>query len=56
MHGLESRGIEQWRLLVAMPMSLWGFWYPPYILGGRLVFNPPSYSHFHFDQPAWIRV
>jgi hypothetical protein len=23
-HGLESRGIERWRLLVAMPMSLWG--------------------------------
>jgi hypothetical protein len=38
-HGLESRGIERWRLLVAVSMFLWGFWYPPYILCGRLVFK-----------------
>jgi hypothetical protein len=38
-HGLESRGIERWRVLVAVSMFLWGFWYPPYILCGRLVFK-----------------
>jgi hypothetical protein len=37
---LDLRSIERWRLLVAVPMFLWGFWYPPYIFGERLVFDP----------------
>jgi hypothetical protein len=37
---LDLRNIERWRLLVAVPMFLWGFWYPPYIFGERLVFDP----------------
>jgi hypothetical protein len=45
-HGLESRGIERWRLLVAVSMFLWGFWYPPDILGGRLVFKSAELQPF----------
>jgi hypothetical protein len=37
---LNLRGIEKWRLLVALPMLVWGFWYPPYIFGVRLVWDP----------------
>jgi hypothetical protein len=37
---LDFRGIEKWRLLVAVPMLVWGFWYPPYIFGVRLVWDP----------------
>jgi hypothetical protein len=46
MHGLESRGIERCRLLVAVSMFLWGFWYPPDILGGRLVFKSAELQPF----------
>jgi hypothetical protein len=31
--------MKWWRVLVAVSMFLWGFWYPPYILCGRLVFK-----------------
>ncbi|QIN78450.1 hypothetical protein GBA65_07835 [Rubrobacter marinus] len=37
---LDFRSIEKWRLLVAVPMLVWGFWYPPYVFGVRLVFDP----------------
>lgn len=37
---LDFRGIEKWRLFVAVPMLVWGLWYPPYIFGVRLVFDP----------------
>jgi hypothetical protein len=37
---LDFSGIEKWRLLVAVPMLAWGFWYPPYIFGVRLVLDP----------------
>lgn len=37
---LDFRNIEKWRLLVAAPMLVWGFWYPPYVFGVRLVFDP----------------
>ncbi|PVZ06279.1 hypothetical protein [Actinomycetospora cinnamomea] len=37
---LDFRHIEKWRLLVAVPLAVWGFWYPPYIYGVRLVFDP----------------
>lgn len=37
---LDFRGIEKWRLLIAVPMLVWGFWYPPYIFGVRLVWDP----------------
>ncbi|MDF2980144.1 MAG: hypothetical protein K0S40_4872, partial [Actinomycetospora sp.] len=35
--------IEKWRLLVAVPLAIWGFWYPPYIYGVRLVFDPAEF-------------
>jgi hypothetical protein len=37
---LDFRNIEKWRLLVAVPMLVWGLWYPPYVFGVRLVFDP----------------
>jgi hypothetical protein len=37
---LDFRGIQKWRLLVSVPMLVWGFWYPPYIFGVRLVLDP----------------
>lgn len=37
---LNFRNIKKWRLLIAVPMLVWGFWYPPYIFGVRLVFDP----------------
>jgi hypothetical protein len=37
---LDFKHIEKWRLLVAVPMVVWGLWYPPYIFGVRLVFDP----------------
>jgi hypothetical protein len=37
---LDFRNIEKWRLLVAVPMAVWGLWHPPYIFGVRLVFDP----------------
>lgn len=27
---LDFRNFEKWRLLIAVPMLVWGFWYPPY--------------------------
>jgi hypothetical protein len=40
---LDFRHIEKWRLLVAVPLGIWGFWYPPYIYGVRLVFDPAEF-------------
>jgi hypothetical protein len=37
---LDFKVIEKWRLFVAVPMLVWGLWYPPYIFGVRLVFDP----------------
>lgn len=31
---------SRWRLLVALPFFAWGFWYPPYEWGVRLIFDP----------------
>ena len=50
-HGLESRGMKWWRLLLAVSMFLWGFWYPPDILGGRLVFKSAELA----EDRAWWR-
>jgi len=49
MHGLESRGMKWWRLLLAVSMFLWGFWYPQDILGGRLVFKSAELA----EDRAW---
>src|SRR5512133_3666696 len=37
---LDFRGIQKWRLLISIPMLVWGFWYPPYIFGIHLVLDP----------------
>lgn len=37
---LDFRGFEKWRLLVVVPFFVWGFWYPPYIWGVGLNFDP----------------
>lgn len=31
---------EQWRLLIVVPILIWGFWYPPYKWGVGLNFHP----------------
>lgn len=37
---LDFTRFEKWRLLVAIPFLIWGFWYPPYDWGVRLIFDP----------------
>lgn len=37
---LDFRRFPRWRLAVAAPFFLWGFWYPPYEWGVRLIFDP----------------
>lgn len=37
---LDFRGFGKWRLLVVVPFFVWGFWYPPYIWGVGLNFDP----------------
>jgi hypothetical protein len=37
---LDFAQFNKWRLLVAVPMLIWGFWYPPYEWGVRLIFDP----------------
>jgi hypothetical protein len=37
---LDFKNIEKWRLFIAVPALLWGFWYPPYEWGVRLIFAP----------------
>lgn len=37
---LDFSRFPRWRLLVAVPILLWGFWYPRYEWGVRVVFDP----------------
>lgn len=37
---LDFTRFNKWRLLISIPVFLWGFWYPPYEWGVRLVFDP----------------
>ena len=37
---LDMTWVDRWRLLVAAPVLLWGFWYPPYDWGVGLIFDP----------------
>lgn len=37
---LDLTGVSTWRWLIAIPIMLWGFWYPPYEWGVRLIFDP----------------
>jgi hypothetical protein len=37
---LNFTRFDKWRLLVAVPFLIWGFWYPPYEWGVRLIFDP----------------
>lgn len=37
---LDLRKIPLWRWVIALPFMLWGFWYPPYQWGVRLIFDP----------------
>jgi hypothetical protein len=37
---LDFTKFNKWRLLIAVPILLWGFWYPPYEWGVRLIFDP----------------
>lgn len=37
---LDFTEFRKWRLLIAVPMMLWGFWYPPYEWGVGLHFDP----------------
>jgi hypothetical protein len=32
--------VSTWRWLIAIPVIIWGFWYPPYEWGVRLIFDP----------------
>lgn len=36
----DFRRFEKWRLLLALPALVWGFWYPPYEWGVGLNFDP----------------
>jgi len=37
---LDFTRVNTWRFLLAIPILLWGFWYPPYIWGIGLSFDP----------------
>jgi hypothetical protein len=37
---LDLTGIGAWRWVIALPIIVWGFWYPPYEWGVRLIFDP----------------
>jgi hypothetical protein len=37
---LNLKDVKKWRLLVSLPFFVWGFWYPPYEWGVRLIFDP----------------
>lgn len=37
---LDLSKVNAWRWIVALPFILWGFWYPPYEWGVRLIFDP----------------
>lgn len=37
---LDLTGVSAWRWWIAIPILIWGFWYPPYEWGVRLVFDP----------------
>ena len=36
---LDLRKVSVWRWVVAIPFLIWGFWYPPYEWGVRLIFD-----------------
>jgi len=36
----DFSNFEKWRLFIAIPFLIWGFWYPPYEWGVRLIFDP----------------
>jgi hypothetical protein len=37
---LDFRKVDRRRLFVSVPFLVWGFWYPPYEWGVRLIFDP----------------
>jgi hypothetical protein len=37
---LDFTRFNKWRLLIAVPILVWGFWYPSYEWGVRLIFDP----------------
>lgn len=37
---LQFTSIKKWRLLVSIPIFIWGFWYPKYEWGAKLTFEP----------------
>ena len=37
---LDLSKVSIWRWVIALPFILWGFWYPPYEWGVRLIFDP----------------
>ncbi|MBN2090072.1 hypothetical protein JW964_10670 [candidate division KSB1 bacterium] len=37
---LDLSQVRFWRWVIALPFMLWGFWYPPYEWGVRLIFDP----------------
>lgn len=37
---LDLSKVSAWRWVVALPFIFWGFWYPPYEWGVRLIFDP----------------
>jgi hypothetical protein len=37
---LDLTDVKPWRWLIAIPVIVWGFWYPPYEWGVRLIFDP----------------
>jgi hypothetical protein len=37
---LDLTGVSAWRWMIAIPIIIWGFWYPPYEWGVRLIFDP----------------
>ena len=39
---LDFTKFNKWRLLVAVPVLFWGFWYPPYEWGVRLILDPKA--------------
>jgi hypothetical protein len=37
---LDLSSVRLWRWAIAIPCMAWGFWYPPYEWGVRLIFDP----------------
>jgi hypothetical protein len=37
---LDLTRVSAWRWVIAIPIIIWGFWYPPYEWGVRLIFDP----------------